>query len=89
MLLLMEKINKEIKLPSNRKEIDFHGSQTYWPTSIIKIIQWFPFLIIIYHTVDKMETQITLLPSLLKKFAMFQIHMFFINKIMKKIWWMI
>ena len=32
-------------------------------------MQWFPFLGIIYHTEDKIETQITIVPLLLKKNA--------------------
>ena len=36
-------IDKEIKLPSKKTEIDRHGSMIYWPTSTKKVINWFTF----------------------------------------------
>ena len=79
MLLLMNNINKEINLPSKKKDIYCHGSQTYLPTIIMQVIYWSPFLTIMQHTTDNIETKITLVPSLLKVFAMFQIYLF-LNK---------
>ena len=47
------------------------GSQTYWPTSKKEVIQWFYFLNIMEYNADNIETEIPLLPSLLRMFSMF------------------
>ena len=69
-----DKFNKEIKLPSNKKEIDLHGSMTYWLTIIKEVINWFNFLNVMEYTAYKIDNEITLLPSLLKMFSMFQMR---------------
>ena len=49
-----EKITtKEIKLQSKKKEIDCHDNINYWPTSIKKFINWFPFLNIMEYTAER------------------------------------
>ena len=67
-----EKLKKEIKLPSKRKEIDLRCSMTYRLTIIKEVINWFNFLNIMEYTACKIENEITLLPSLLKMSSMFQ-----------------
>ena len=52
----------KINLPSKKKEISHHSSQTYLPKSMVEVIQWFTFLNIMEHISDKIETQISLLP---------------------------
>ena len=39
-----ENLNKEINLPSKKKEIKHCGAITYWPTSTKEVIQWYFFL---------------------------------------------
>ena len=73
----MININKEINLPSNKKEIDHHDKMTYWPTSIKEVINWFPFLDIMKYIADRIYNQITLLPSLLKMFTMLQMSFWY------------
>ena len=84
MLLLMKKLNGEVNLPSKKKEIDPHYIQSYWKTSIIEDIQWFPFMTIMENTAYKIETQIRLLPFLLKVFAMFNMSLWYDNKNLEK-----
>ena len=79
MLLLMKKIKQRSKASNNKKKIDRHDSKYYWPTSIIEYIQFFTFMTIMEHTVDKIDTHIRLLPLLLKVFTMFNIL----------IWWVV
>ena len=68
----MKNINKEIKPPSNIKEIVGQGRMTYWPTIIKEVINWFPFLDIMDYTVDKIQNEITLLTTFLKQISMSQ-----------------
>ena len=49
MLQRMKKIDDNVYKPSDKKEIDCHDSNLYWPTSIKNTIQWFHFLAIIEH----------------------------------------
>ena len=53
---------------------------TYWPTRIKEVINWFLFLNIMKYTADKIENEITLLPSLLKMFSMFHMRFWYDNK---------
>ena len=50
---------------------------TYWPTIIKEVINWFPFLNIMEYTTYKIDNEITLLPSLLKMFSMFQMSFWY------------
>ena len=52
-----------------------HDSKSYCPTIIIENIRWFTFITIIDHTEDKINNQITLLPSLLNVFSIFNMRM--------------
>ena len=52
-LWLRKKINKEIKLPLKKKEIDRHDNMTYWTTRIKEFINWFPFMNIMEYTADR------------------------------------
>ena len=58
--------------PLDKKEIYLHDGEKYWPIGIKEIIQWFPFLYIKYYNARKVEIDISLLPSFLKVFGMFQ-----------------
>ena len=53
---------------------------TYRPTIIKEGINWFPFLNIMEYTVDKIDNEITLLPSLLIFFLMFQMRFWYDNE---------
>ena len=66
------------------KEIDHHDSQAHWLTSIIEVIQWFYFLNTTEHTADNIETQIMLLPLLLKMFAMFKTRLWYDKENLKE-----
>ena len=46
----MKKLNKEVKLPSKKKEIDRRVSMTYWTASIKEVINQFPLLNIMDYT---------------------------------------
>ena len=46
-------MNKEIKQPSKKKEIDRQYNMTYCPTSIKEVIGWFTFLNIMAYTEDR------------------------------------
>ena len=72
-------LNKGIKLPSRKKEIDRHDMIDYWPASIRDCINWFPFMNTIKYTSDKIEKKITLLPSLLNMFLMLHIRCWYIK----------
>ena len=43
-------IDAKMSKPSEKKEIDRHDSDFYWPITIKDTIRWFPFLIIMEHT---------------------------------------
>ena len=43
-------IYANVSKPFDKKVIDRHDSNLYWPTSIKDTIQWFPFLTIIEHS---------------------------------------
>ena len=60
--------------PSDKKEINCHDIKNYRSKRIIGKIQLFPFISIMEHTSSIIETYISLLPSLLKVFFMFQIR---------------
>ena len=58
-----------------KKEIDCHGSDLYWPTTIKDTIQWFPFLDILEHTANNMKTNKRLISSLFKVFTIFELRL--------------
>ena len=70
-------LHKDEKLPSIKKKIDCNYKTECWPKSITESLNWLPFLEIMDFTVDRIENDKNLLPSLLKKFTMFTI----------KCWW--
>ena len=72
MLLIIKNSNKDINIPSKKKDIDRHGSIYYCPKSIKGGINWFPFMNIMDYTVHKIYNEITMLLSLLKQISMFQ-----------------
>ena len=41
--------------PSEKKKINRVDNHKHWPASIKETIQWFPFLIIMEHTANKMQ----------------------------------
>ena len=43
MLLLMKKIDQDVKISSIKKKIDCNDKTEYWPTSIKENINWLPF----------------------------------------------
>ena len=53
---------------------------TTWPTILKEVINWFNFLNIMEYTADKIENEITLLPSFLNFFAMFQMNFWYDNE---------
>ena len=61
----------------DKKEIYHHDIKTYWPIIIKETIHWFPFHSNVDHTAGIIETYISLIPSLFKVFAMFQILLFY------------
>ena len=67
-------LNQDLNLPSKKKKIDHNDSFDYCPTSIKEVINWLYFLDIMEYTAYSTDNEITLLPSLLKMFSMFQIH---------------
>ena len=74
MLQGIKKIDANVYKPSDKKEIDRHDSNLYWPTSIKDTMQWFPFLTIMEHTANILNPNKGIIPSLLKVFAMFQLR---------------
>ena len=72
----MKTIDADMYKPSDKKEIDRHDSNLYWPISIKDLIQWFPFLAIIEHTVNTLKPNKGLIPSLLNFFVVFQLCLF-------------
>ena len=76
-ILLIEKL---IKLTSKKKEIDCRDIIYYWPTIIKEVLDWLYILNVTDCTEDKIYSYITLLPSLLNTFSMFQIRCWY-NKV--------
>ena len=72
MLQHLEKLDAKVNRPSYKKETNRRDSRLYWTISIKETIQWFIFLPILEHTESNTKTDISLLPSLLKVFAIFQ-----------------
>ena len=60
------------KNKSNR--VDNHK---HWPASIKNKMKWFPFLIIMEHTANKMQENKGLISSLLNMFSMFEVRLGF------------
>ena len=73
---------------SAKKERDHHDSNSHWKTSIKDTIQWFPFITIIEHTANILDPNKGIITSLLKVFAMFQLHIYFmINMTENRTFW--
>ena len=64
-------IDANMSKPSDKKEIDCHDSDLYWPTKTKYTIQWFPFLSIMEHTANILNPKQGIITSLLKVFTMF------------------
>ena len=76
MLQRMKKnIDAKMSKPSDKKEIDCHDSDLYWPTSIKYTIRWFPFITIMEHTENILNLNKGQIPSLLKVFDMFELRL--------------
>ena len=60
-----------------KKKIDRNYKTDCWPKIITERLNWLPFLDFMEFTVDKMENDINIFPSLLKNCTMFKI----------KCWW--
>ena len=58
---------------SDKKEIDRHDRNLYWPTLIIDTIQWFTFITMMKHTANILNPNKRLIISLLMGFAMFEL----------------
>ena len=58
-----------------KNKFNRHDSEGYWPTSIKDTINWFPFIAIMEHTENITKTNKGLISSLLKVFAMFDLHL--------------
>ena len=81
---MKNKLNQEIKLPSKKKEMDHHDSQSYWKTRIIECIHRFTFLNTTEHNADNIETKTQLLPLLLKVFTIFNMCLCYDNEFFKE-----
>ena len=68
MLQHMKNIDANMSKLSDKKQIDIHDSNLYWPTSIKDIIQWFPFIAIMEQTANILNPNKGLIPSLLRFF---------------------
>ena len=66
-------IDPKMSKPSNKKEIDRHDSDLYWPTTIEDTIKYFPFITIMEHTANILNLNKGIITSLLKVFAMFEL----------------
>ena len=62
-------IDANMSKPSDKKEIDCHDSDLYWPTKIKYTIQWFPLLSIMEHTENILNPKQGIITSLLKLFS--------------------
>ena len=72
----MKKHDNNVLKYSYKQGIDRHDSNLYCPTSIKYTIHWFPFLSIKEHTVNIINPNKEIIPSLLKVFDMFQLRLF-------------
>ena len=70
-------LNRDVKLPQTKENIDFNDKTEYWPTSIKEIMNWLIYSFIIEFTSDRIDNDKMFLPPLLKMFSMFKI----------KFWW--
>ena len=60
-----------------KKKIDRNYKTDFWPKSITLNLNWLPFLDVMEFTAYKIDNDINIFPSLLKKITMFKI----------KFWW--
>ena len=60
-----------------KKKFNRHNSDKYWPTSIKYTIKWFPFIAIMEHTANITKTNNGIISSLLKVFAVSELHLNF------------
>ena len=70
-------IYANLSKPSDKKGIYLHDSDMYWPTTIKYKIQWFPFLAIMEHTANLLNTKQGLVPSWLNIFSMFGLRLIY------------
>ena len=56
--------------------MDHCDSKTYWIIRIKETIQWFPFRSIVEHNAGIIETDISIIPLIIKVFAMFLMRLF-------------
>ena len=49
-------IDTNLYKPSEKKKVNSHNSDKYWPTSIKDTIQWFPFLAIMENATNILQT---------------------------------
>ena len=68
-------IDANMSKPSDKKEIDRHDNNFYWPTSTKYTIQWFTFITIMEHTANILKPKQGLITSLLKVFSMFELSL--------------
>ena len=61
-----KKIDANVYKTSAKKQIYRHDRNLYWPTPIKDTTQWFTFITIIEHTVNILNPNKRLIPSLLK-----------------------
>ena len=83
-LHMKKNLNKEIKLPSNKKEIYCCDNMTYWETNVKEFINWFFFTNIMEYTSERIDNDITSLPSLLEKNVCFRYVFVMIRNLMIK-----
>ena len=55
-------IDANLSKTSDKKEIDHHDRNMYWPNKIKDTIQWFPFITIMEHTTNILKPKQGLIP---------------------------
>ena len=71
---------KEILMPTclnllEKKKIDRHYRELYWPNTIKDTTKWFPFLTIMKQNENILKPKQGIITSLLKVFAMFELRL--------------
>ena len=70
-----KQIDSKVNTHSEKKSIYCRDSKTYWLIRIKETVQFFPFISIMENNASIIETYISLIPSLLNVFEMFQIRL--------------
>ena len=60
--------------PFEKKKFNHVDNQKHWPASIKYTIRWFPLLAIMEHTSNILKPNKSIIPLLLRVFAMFGLH---------------